>query len=191
MLLENGKLLDGENKISDSTEIHLGFTNFYLSPTPRANPHAVDEIMNADMVVLGPGGLYNSLIPNLLVDGIGKALRETRAKKVLVINLINKHNQTPNFKVSDYLKMLEKFIGKDVWDHIVLSNSKPSQELIKIYEEEGSLVENDLYDGRVLQEDILSSELKEVQEKDMLQRNLIRHDSKKLARVLMGILNDI
>lgn len=191
MLLKDGKLLDGESKISTSTEIFEGFTNFYLDPSPRVNPHAIDEIMNADMVVLGPGGLYNSLIPNLLVDGIGKALKETKAKKVLIINLINKHDQTPNFKVNDYLREIEKFIGQDIWDYIIVNKGQPSQELIKIYEEEGSLVENDLYDGRVLQEDMLSSELKEVQNGDVLQRNLIRHDSKKLAEVLMKILNEI
>ena len=191
MLLKDGPLLDGENKISSSEELPQGFTDFYLEPTPRVNSRAIDEIMNADMVVFGPGGLYNSLIPNLLVDGISKALRETKAKKVFVINLVNKHNQTPDFKVGDYLGAIERFTGKNVWDYVIVNKGMPSSELIKMYEREGSLVENDLDDVRVLHEDVLASELGEVQNGDVLQRNLIRHDSKKLARVLMGILDGI
>ncbi len=189
MLLRNGKLLEGESKISISEEVHTGFKSFYLDPSPRVNPHAVDEIMNADMIVFGPGGLYNSLIPNLLVDGIGEALKRTKAKKVFVANLANKSRQTPGFKVSDYLKKMEEFIGEDVWDYIVVNTSQPSDELVKVYGEEGDMIENDLDDDRVLKKDIISSELKEIQKGDLLKRNLIRHDSKKLVKVLMEILD--
>jgi len=191
MLLNNGRLLKGQSEIHLSEEVGQGFKTLYLEPFPTVNSKAVDEIMNADMVVLGPGGLYHSLIPNLLVKGIGKALKETKAKKVFVTNLVNKHNQTPNFKVEDYLKEIVMFVGEDVFDYIVVNEGVPSKELIKFYAQEGSLISNGSDDERIIKADLISQELKEVQSGDLLKRNLIRHDPKKLADVLMRILDDI
>src|SRR5277367_4148896 len=73
MVLANRKVLEGEKEVYLSQEIDQGYTTIYLEPDPKANPRAIDEIMNADLIVLGPGGLYTSLIPNLLVEGISDA----------------------------------------------------------------------------------------------------------------------
>lgn len=192
MILNNDVFLDGEKEISLSHQVYLGFKNIYLEPIPKANPRAIDEIMSADLVVLGPGGIYNSLLPNLLVDGISKALRETQAKKVFVVNLMNKRNQTPGFAVSHHLNEVKRFIGEDVFDYIIVNGSNPPEELINVYAEEGELVKNNLFDDpRIIIADLLSNELKEVQKGDLLKRNLIRHDSNKLAAELMKIVNDI
>src|SRR3989344_7930539 len=144
--------------------------------------------MNADVIILGPGGLYTSLIPNLLVEGISKALRDTQAKKIYVANLINKRGQTPLFKVSDYLREIQHYIGKDVFDFLIVNEGKPPKELIKAYAQEGDLVQNDITGRRVVSVDLLGSGLKEVQKGDTLQRNLIRHDPQKLAQELMRIV---
>jgi len=191
MLLSNGKLLEGEREVYLSEEISKGFKSIYLEPFPKADQHAIDEIMNADVVVFGPGGLYTALIPNLLVEGIPKALRETKAKKVLVVNLMNKNGQTPNFKVSDYLREIQKYVGRDIFDYILVNNATPTNDLIKKYAEEGDLIKNDLKDARIRQLDLLSSELKEIQKGDLLQRNLIRHDPKKLAHAISIILDEL
>ncbi len=190
MILNSGKVLQGEKEVHLSTDIHKGYKSIYLEPFPQANPQAISEIMNADLVVFGPGGLYTSLIPNLLVDGVGKALRETKAKKVFIINLMNKNGQTPKFTVKDHLNEIKKFVGKDVFDYILVNNSEPPKELIEDYAEEGEMVKNDLKnDVRVLEASLLSNELKEVQKGDTLKRNLIRHDSQKLANELMKIVD--
>ena len=190
MILNNGKVLQGEKEVHLSTEIHKGYKSIYLEPFPQANPHAVSEILNADLVVFGPGGLYTSLIPNLLVEGVGKALRETKAKKVFIVNLMNKKGQTPRFTVKDHLNELKRYIGKDVFDHIIVNNSEPPKELIEDYSEEGEMVKNDLRsDSRVVEASLLSNDLKEVQKGDTLKRNLIRHDSQKLATELMKIVD--
>ncbi len=192
MLLQNGKLLDGEKEVYLSQEISKGFKSIYLEPFPKADQHAIDELMNADLIVFGPGGLYTSLIPSLLVEGIPKALRESKAKKVFVVNLMNKYGQNPRFKVGDYLRELQKFVGRDIFDFVLMNSGKPPKELINMYAEEGDLVENDiLNDQRVISLDLLSNELKEVQKGDLLKRNLIRHDPKKLAGALFGILNEL
>lgn len=188
MILNNQKLLEGEKEVHLSEEIHKGYKSIFLEPFPEVNKRAIDEIMNADVIILGPGGLYTSLIPNLLVEGISKALRDTQAKKIYVANLINKRGQTPQFKVSDYLREIQRYIGKDVFDFLIVNEGKPPKELIKAYAQEGDLVQNDTTGVRVVSVDLLSNGLKEVQKGDTLQRNLIRHDPQKLAQELMKIV---
>lgn len=190
MILRNNKLLDGEHEIDVSTEIDKGFQSIYLEPFPEANSRAIDQIMTADLVILSPGDLYTSLIPNLLVDGVSKALRETGAKKALVVNLMNKRGQTTQFTVSAYLRELKRFIGKDIFDYVLVNSSKVPEDLIKIYEQEGDPVQNDLKnDKRVMAVDLLSSEVVQSQKADSLKRSLLRHDSQKLASELMKIVD--
>ncbi|KHO48937.1 MAG: hypothetical protein QT02_C0011G0022 [archaeon GW2011_AR9] len=188
MILSNSKVLEGEKEVHLSTEIHRGYKSIYLEPFPEVNKRAIDEIMNADAVILGPGGMYTSLIPNLLVDGISKSLRDTQAKKIFIVNLINKKGQTPKFKVGDHLREIQRYIGKDIFDYVLVNNGKPAKELLAAYSEEGDPVENDLHDPRIIHADLVSNALKEVQKGDTLQRNLIRHDQEKLASELMKIV---
>lgn len=192
MFLSNDKLLAGESEISHSTEIAHGFKSIFLEPFPQVNSKAIDELMNADLIIFGPGDFYTSLIPNLLVEGIAKALRETKAEKAFVVNLMNKHGQTPDFYVSDYLREIKRFIGKDVFDFIIVNDDQPPQKLIDVYAKEGKLIKNDLpKSDHLISASLLSNELKKVQKGDFLKRNLIRHDHKKLAQVLMGIINEL
>jgi len=194
MLLSNNKLLEGEGEIYVSNEIAKGYKSIYLEPFPKADNHAINEIINADLIIFGPGGLYTSLIPNLLVEGIPKALRETKAKKVFIINLMNKDGQTPNFKVSDYLKEVSRYLGKDCFDYILVNSGKPSKELIQIYAQEGGLVENDLNkDLRVEAIDLLESNKAEYLASDVLSshRTFIRHDPKKLSQAILKIIEDL
>lgn len=190
MLLNNRKLLEGEKAVYLSQEIDQGYTSIYLEPFPKANPRAIDEIANADVIVIGPGGLHTSLIPNFLVEGVSEALHSSSAKKVFVTNLMNRKGQTTGFKVSHYLKEISRFIGKDIFDAILVNDQSPPQELIEVYKAEGELVENDLNDERVILAPFLG-EPKEQPKKDLLKRSLIRHDSKKLAHELMKIVNHL
>lgn len=191
MILNNSKILEGEGEIYLSQDIHQGYKSIYLEPYPTVNPRVIDEIMNADLVVLGPGGFYTSLIPNLLVEGVTEALQKTLAKKVFVVNLMNRKGQFTTHKVSDRLTELVKFLGKDIFDYILVNKSKPSQELIQNYSEEGDLVENDINkDERVIAADLLGP-LASVAKNDLIKRSLIRHDSKKLAKEIIAIVNNI
>lgn len=190
MLLNNRILLEGEKEVYLSQEIDQGYTSIYLEPFSKANPHAIEEIMQADLLVMGPGGLHTSLIPNLLVEGISEALRKSPASKAFVVNLMNRKGQTTGFKVSHYLNEITRFIGEDVFNHILVNSQTPPQELIDVYAEEGDLVENDLDEKRVVYVPLLG-EPKEALKKDLMKRSLIRHDSEKLAKELMNIVNNL
>jgi len=190
MILNNRKVLEGEKEIYLSQEIDQGYRNIYLEPFPEANPHALEEIKNADYIVLGPGGLHTSLIPNLLVEGVSDALLQSKGKKIFVVNLMNRKGQTTGFKVSDYLKEMVQFIGEDIFDFILINKQSPPEDLLDVYSEEGTLVENDLDDARVV-EALLLGDLKEGPQKDLIKRNLIRHDPDKLATELIKIVGNL
>lgn len=190
MILNNRKVLEGEGEIYLSQEIENGYKSIYLEPYPEANPEALTAIAEADLIVLGPGGLHTSLIPNLLVGGVSEAICESKAKKAFVSNLMNRKGQTTHYKLSDYIKEITQFLGEDVFDYVIVNVQMPSKDLIDVYAEEGQLVENDLDEKRVIRAELLG-ELLEKPKKDLIKRNLIRHDPKKLAQELIRIVNHI
>jgi uncharacterized cofD-like protein len=190
MVLKNRKILEGEKEIYLSQEIDHGYDSLYLEPYPKANPHAIAEIMSADAIVVGPGGLHTSIIANLLVEGIPEALKETKATVIFVVNLMNRKGQTTGYRVSEYLAEIKRFVGEDIFDYILVNNQKPPQELIDKYASEGELVENDLLEDRVISAPLLGP-LEERSSMDLLKRSLIRHDSQKLAQELIHVIKNV
>lgn len=191
MVLKNRKVLEGEREIYLSEEIDKGYESIFLEPFAKANPAALDEIRNADLVVMGPGGLHTSIIPNLLVEGISQALKVSQAKKIFICNLMNRRGQTTGFKVSHHHQEVVRFIGDDIFDYILVNNQSPQQELIERYADEGELVENDMDDPRVITAHLLG-EIEESDQADvLLKRNLIRHNAKRVTQELIKIVNHL
>ncbi|MDX8431381.1 MAG: gluconeogenesis factor YvcK family protein [Candidatus Algichlamydia australiensis] len=190
MVLKDKKVLEGEKEIYLSQEIEKGYDRLYLEPFPKANKEALSEIRHADLIIIGPGGLHTSIIPNLLVEGVASALRSTHAKCVYIANLMNRKGQTTGYSVSDYVNEISKYIGKDVFDYILVNEQIPDPDLIENYRDEGELVPNDLKGERVIAAKLLG-ELKTKGEKDLMKRSLIRHDSERLAQELIQIVNRI
>lgn len=189
MMLNNRKVLESEKEIYLSNEIDQGYSAIFLDPYPKANPEAISRIMSADAIVIGPGGLYTSVISNLLVDGVVESLRKTQAIKIFVVNLMNRKGQTTGFKVSDYIRELEVFLGSGVIDYIVVNSQRPPKELIDRYAQEGDLVGCDLFDSRVIQAELLGS-IDKSNQRDLIKRNLIRHDYDRLASSLIQIIEE-
>lgn len=191
MILKDKEILEGEREIYLSENIDQGYDSIFLEPYPKVNQSAIDEIMHADLIVIGPGGLHTSIIPNLLVEKVSQTLCETQAKKIYVSNLMNRKGQTTGFKVSHYHQEITKVIGKDIFDFILVNNQVPPHELIKRYSEEGELIENDMVDSRVISAPLLG----EIAEKDtndsLLNRSLIRHNSKQLTSEIIKIVNHL
>jgi uncharacterized cofD-like protein len=190
MVLKDQKILEGEKEIYLSQNIDQGYTTLYLEPYPKVNPLVLDELKHADLIVVGPGGLHTSLIPNLLVEKVCDAICSSDAKKVFVVNLMNRKGQTTGYRTSDYLRELVRFLGQDPFDHILINVQKPLKSLIDVYANEGDLVENDLEDERLIFAHMLGG-LQEPSKRDFIKRNLIRHDSKKLAEELMKIVDHL
>lgn len=171
----------------------LKIIKVYLKPQAQANPEAISAIKNADLIVLGPGDLYTSLIPNLLVDGISEAIKKARGKKVFVVNLMTKFGQTYNFTAADHVRALENYLGESL-NYILVNSQKLPQTALYLYAKYHELAvvdnlpRNSYY--RVIAAPIASSRLIEKAKSDNLVRSLIRHESTKLAGVLTKILKN-
>lgn len=194
--LKNGKLIKGEDAVRHNFEIRkVGIEKSYLSPKVKANKKAIQKILEADLVVIGPGDYYGSIMPNFLVQGISEALRKTKAVVVFNCNLVNRKGQTDNFTLDNYVSLINSQIGKERIDFATFNTKKPGKNLIKKYEEESMLVEfGEIKDQkrtyRVIKTDLLSDKKASYSKADAIAatRAFIRHDSEKLARVLMVIL---
>lgn len=191
MVLKNRELLEGEKEIYLSRKIDQGYSSIYLEPYPKANPKVLEEIAKADLIVIGPGGWHTSVIPLVLVEGVAKALREAKAKKVLITNLMNRKGQTTGYKVSHYLQEIAQFLSEDLFDYILVNQENPAKDLRERYAEEGEIVENDREkDSRVILANLLGK-LEKPRKNDLIKRSLIRHDSGKLAEEIMKIVVDL
>lgn len=190
MRLHDDRILEGEKEIYLSKEIDRGYKSLYLEPFPMANPHALQAIKEADLIIIGPGGLHTSIIPNLLVSGVSEALREARGKKVFIVNLMNRLGQTAGYGTSHYLEEVSRFIGEDIFDYFFVNNQYPPEALMQRYAEEGELVCNDLLkDPRVVTAPFLGKISEKLQGDHLMHRSLIRHDHEILSHELMKIVN--
>jgi uncharacterized cofD-like protein len=190
---ENGDEVGGEHLIDEPEhDGTLKISDIYLKPEAVANPEAIKAIHNADLIVLGPGDLYTSLIPNLLVGGIGEAIQKSMAKKVYVMNLMTKFGQTYGFKASDHIHALERFIGQSL-DYVIVNSGKLNAEAVSVYAKSNEfIVENDLTQPSyysVVTSDVAASQMIVKDKSDALVRSLIRHDSDRLASSLIQILD--
>lgn len=190
---ENGHKVFGEHLIDEPRhDGTLRIEKIMLEPSSTANPEAVEAIKRADLVVLGPGDLYTSLIPNLLVRGISKALCASAGKIAYVLNLMTKYGQTHNLCAADHVAIVERYIGKQCLDAVVVNTDPIPNSILKQYRREKSFpVADDLGSAsyRVVRSGVLGDmEIKKVKG-DKLKRSLIRHDSEKLAKILMSFLS--
>jgi len=189
--LKNGKILRGEHSITDYQLVsRFGIKKIYLEPKARANPKALLEIKKADAIVVGPGNLYCSLLPNFLVRGVKQAIIKSGAKKIYVANLMNKHGHTDDFSIADYVDEIENKLEGGLFDTIIYNTKKPSSILLRRYSDEGEPVSyGDLKgsNGReLIGVNLIAGDLHKEAKEDPLRRTLIRHDSPKLAKVIMA-----
>lgn len=183
---DDGTKITGEHYI-DEPSIDKNIVNFYLSSKAQANLTAVKAIKEADYIVMGPGDLYTTLLPNLLVNGIPKAIRKSHAKTIYISNLMTKIGQTRHKKLSDIVKILEDSIGRPL-DYILVNNGKIPKEAYQRYILDGeNLIINDLKKDmfhQIIIDDVVANDLVKLDKGDKLKRSLVRHDPNKLSRVL-------
>lgn len=168
--------------------------NLSLVPAAAATPSAIDAIEQADIVVVAPGDLYTSLGPLLIIDGIAKALKSTKAKCIYVSNLVTKDGQTTDFTVADHASEIERFVGEPFLDYVVYNSQQPDEELARRYVAEKAFLAN--VDTETLSRahylavagDFLDAVAdSHTADKFPVTRSLIRHDADAVARVLISL----
>ncbi|MDD5116889.1 MAG: YvcK family protein [Candidatus Omnitrophica bacterium] len=181
---QDGSTVVGENLIPKEMK---PINRVTLSPErPSATPDALRAVKDAQIIVLGPGSLYTSIIPNLLIKEIAQAVAESGAIKVYVCNVMTQPGETDNYSVSDHVRALSSHSWPRILDYCLVNNGEVPQEVLRRYSKQNSqLVVNDRkkVEGmgyRVVEDDFT-----------MIQDGVIRHDSEKLARIILSFIEEI
>ena len=183
--LGNGYVVTEKSKIPEIVYDKVTKINrIYLNPTNcRPAPGVIEAIKEADCIVIGPGSLYTNVIPNLLVNGVAKAIKESTGLKVYISNIMTEPGQTDEYSVSDHLNAIIEHCGKGVVDYCIYDTGEVVPEFIKKYNLEG--------------QDIVTPDVDKVRGITFLQRNLsmisngcIRHDPELVAESIIGLICD-
>lgn len=197
--LKNGKLLQGENEINQNMKIEqIGVNRIFLDPKPQVNPLAIQRLREADLIVIGPGNHYCSVIPNLLVPGIPEAIRDSKAKVVYNGNLVSKRWHTDDFLLEDYVEAVDHMLGAPRIEYATYNMASPAKDLLEKYADEAVLTlrrDNGRMIGGncvVVEGDFLDVHPVEYSRADTIAatRTFIRHDAQKLAQALVSLLDE-
>ncbi len=142
----------------------------------KANPDAIREILDADMIVVGPGSLYTSVLPNLLVDGISRAIEMSKALKIYICNVATERGETDAFSVGDHYRALNHHISEDLFNYVVANSNIDSAGLPEAWHSEPVRIDHAALNGAsIVAADVVSED------------NRYHHDTKKLASILIGL----
>lgn len=176
--LENGEVVRGESKISKAKS-HI--RKLKIFPTvPPACPHVLEAISHADCIVVGPGSLYTSILPNLLVKGVSSAIRKSKAKTIYVSNIMTQPGETANYTLSDHLQAIKDHTKYSIFDYIIANSGNIPLKIVNRYKDRNSYpvivdVKNNGEAGLICVNVISKSEF-------------ARHDSKKLAKTIIDLV---
>lgn len=183
--LANGYIVEEKSRIPEVVSEKLTKINrIMISPSNcKPAPGVVEAIKEADCIIIGPGSLYTNVIPNLLVNGVNKAIKESTAIKVYISNIMTEPGQTDNYSVADHINAILEHCGQGIMDYCIYDTGEVIPEFIKKYNLEG--------------QDIVEQDVDKVKGIKFLQRNLsmidgefIRHDSNLVAASIIELICD-
>lgn len=183
--LQNGYIVTEKSRIPKMVyEKVTKINRIYLNPSNcRPAPGVIEAIKNADCIIIGPGSLYTNVIPNLLVNGVAKAIKEASALKVYISNIMTEPGQTDEYSVSDHLNAIIEHCGRGVVDFCIYDTGEVVPEFIKKYNLQG--------------QDLVEPNIDKVKGITYLQRNLsrvtngcVRHDPELVAESVIELICD-
>lgn len=190
---EDGTIIEGEKNIDVSDKnpgerthnIDQNICDAWLiGAEGRLNPRAREAIMNADFVIIGPGDLYTSVVPNLLSPGMKEALDATTAKKIYVCNAMTKRGETTNMEAIDFIATIEKFIFPAKLDYVIVNNGHIDDEIVEKYK-----IEENKKPVKIKNFDEFLGKSYKIIERDIVNDDdFVRHDPRKLAEIINDIV---
>ena len=177
--LEDGTWAEGETRITASRQ---RIRRVHLDPADaHPLPDALEAILAADLITIGPGSLYTSLIPNMLVKDVIHAVRASRATKIYIQNIMSQPGETDNYSAADHVEALAEHCGGILFSNLLLNSGSPSPEILKKYgAENAALVEIDRERLRWLDLSLVERDL-------LAEDQKIRHDPDRLAQAVFEI----
>ncbi len=195
--LENGMIIKGETNIDiPKHDGEIRIRKIFLEPEALMYREAYDAIIDADLIVIGPGDLYTSILPNMLVGGFSDAIKKSKGKILYILNIMTKWGETNGYVASHFVKTLLPYIKRKKIDYVLCNNGKLKSSLIKQYESEKSepikIDRKNLqkYTDRILEEDVVIQKYadKILSNGTTVQAEIVRHDAKKISKVIMKLL---
>ncbi len=176
--LSDGRRIEGESKITKArgTIAEIGC----LPADPPALPQAIEAIKEADYIIVGPGSLYTSIIPNLLVPEIVEALAARCVPRIYICNIMTEPGETQGYSVSDHIRAIDRACGQYLFDAVLVQKKIPSENIISRYLKQGSTPV--ILDRKAIMESGRRILIANIMSED---ENTVRHDPKRLARVLV------
>jgi uncharacterized cofD-like protein len=178
----DGTIVEGESKIPKADGI---IRRVFIEPSdvePLAD--AVKALQEADAVLLGPGSLYTSIIPNLLVPGIAKAIKESNAVKIYICNVMTQPGETDDYSVNDHLQAIHDHVGHQLFDYVIVNNGEIPPEVQLKYAEKGAkAVHLDL-------EELTNRGYQVIADTLVLFQTYLRHDADKLSHHIYQLVNE-
>lgn len=183
--LEDGREIIGEHAVDARNSREGGaIVRSFLTGNPILNPRAFEAIQNADYIIIGPGDLYTSLVPNLLIPGLCEAIRNSSARVIYITNIMTKHGETDNFNVHEFVDVIESYVGKNEIDIVVANSGIIEEDLLKKYfetEKKSPVMIGDIAG--------FSHENYKIVERDLVNdTDFVRHHPLKLGAVMRDIV---
>jgi uncharacterized cofD-like protein len=177
--LADGRIIEGESNITEAAGkiVRIGCT----PANPPALPKALQAIAEADYIVMGPGSLYTSIIPNLLVPDIAAAIARSKVPRVYVCNIMTQPGETDGFTVSDHIRTIDEVCGTPLFDVVLVQKTSPSAQSLIRYAQEGS--HPVFFDREAV--GLLGRRAIVANVMDEDEQGLLRHNSERLARILL------
>ena len=178
---DDGEIIEGEEEI---TLARKHYKRIFYKEEPHILPEVFEKIAEADLIILSMGSLYTSILPHLICPDVSKAISEAKGKVMYICNVMTQPGETDNFGVSDHINTLEKYIGKNTIDAVIVSNNILPKELLEKYATE------EQKDQVVIDYANMIDANYEVIESDLLTTvdNTIKHDSLKLSSIIFHYL---
>ena len=188
----DGSTAIGEHILDEQEENPKTIDHVSLEPQAELNPRAIQEILNADLIIIGPGDHYASILSTLVVSGIPEVFAQSTAPIAYFANLMTRRSQTHNMSVQDHVRGIEQVIKKKL-DYICINTAQPSSAVISLYKAQGEFpVVDDMESQRgVLRADLLLAEPVPQQGNDAVPRSLIRHDAQKIKQLITQLLKQL
>ena len=179
-IMEDGTIVEGESQIP---EAHKKIRRVRLFPKKvAAVPSALEAIETADAIILGPGSLYTSIMPNLLVEGVAKALQRSKALKIYICNVMTQPGETDGYTASMHAKAILDHAGKGVIDYVLVNSAKVPEEMCRELGAEAVVIDEDKINAMgmgLIKADLISS------------KEAGRHDPDKLCAAAMKIIYEM
>ena len=181
---ENGSSVIGESKIfAAKKENDCRIRRIRLIPEhPRALPESLQALREADLIVLGPGSLYTSVIPNLLVDGVAEAIMQSKATKVYIMNIMTQQGETEEYSAADHVQELFRHADGQIFDYCIVNTQPVSEAVREAYRAEDT---DQLF---ALEGELETLGVQTIRAELLAEGTLARHDPERLAQTLMQLL---